>query len=105
MSAASSPSPATSPGRFSVRASAGLGSYRLRKMHGSDGYELSYNLYVDPAKRSVWGDGVSEGTQTIQGQSDGRRPLTIPVYGFVPPRQTALTGAYSDNLLVTVEDL
>jgi spore coat protein U-like protein len=93
------------PGRFSVRASEGLGSYRLRKMSGSDGHELSYNLYVDSAKRSIWGDGVSEGTQTIRGESDGRRPLTIPVYGFVPPRQTVLTGTYSDNLLVTVENL
>ncbi|MEZ5930775.1 MAG: hypothetical protein R3F54_02270 [Alphaproteobacteria bacterium] len=29
------------PGRFSVTASEGLGNYRLRKMRGSDGYELN----------------------------------------------------------------
>ena len=93
------------PGPFSVALSAGTGDYRLRKMQGSDGSELVYNLFVDPGRRRVWGDGVSAGTQTIRGESDGRRPLIIPVYGLVPPRQSVLTGAYSDNLLVTVDNL
>ena len=93
------------PGRFSVALSSGNGSYRLRKMAGADGHELTYNLFVDPARQRVWGDGVSAGTQTVRGESDGRRPAVIPVYGFVPPRQSVLTGAYSDNLLVTVENL
>ena len=91
------------PSRFSVALSAGLGDYRLRKMRGTDGHELTYNLFVDPGRQRVWGDGVSAGTQTIRGESDGRRPLTIPVYGVVPPRQSVLTGAYSDNLLVTIK--
>ena len=93
------------PSRFSVALSSGVGSYRLRKMRGADGAELKYNLFVDPARRRIWGDGVSEGTQTIGGESDGRRPLVIPIYGIVPPRQSVLTGPYSDNLLVTVENL
>ena len=93
------------PGRFSVALSPGLGSFRLRKMQGTDGSFLKYNLYVDSARRRIWGDGVSAGTQTIRGESDGRRPLIIPVYGVVPPQQSVLTGAYSDNLLVTVENL
>lgn len=93
------------PGRFSLALSTGTGSYHLRKMRGVDGNVLKYNLFVDPARRRVWGDGVSSGTQTIRGESDGRRPLSIPVYGLVPPRQSVLTGPYSDNLLVTVENL
>lgn len=93
------------PSRFSVALSSGLGSYRLRKMQGTEGSELKYNLYVDSARRRIWGDGVSAGTQAIRGESDGRRPLIIPVYGVIPPRQSVLTGAYSDNLLVTVEKL
>ncbi|MGI9510901.1 MAG: Csu type fimbrial protein [Geminicoccaceae bacterium] len=93
------------PGRFTVALSAGIGDYSRRKMRGSDGHELTYNLFVDPARQRVWGDGISAGTQAIQGESDGRRPLTIPVYGVVPPRQSVLTGAYSDNLVVTVQNL
>ncbi|MDH3662028.1 MAG: spore coat U domain-containing protein [Alphaproteobacteria bacterium] len=93
------------PGRFRVALSAGTGDFRLRRMRGGDGSELKYNLFVDSAMRRVWGDGVSAGTQTIQGESDGRRPQAIPVYGLVPSRQSVLSGAYSDNLLVTVENL
>jgi len=93
------------PSGFSVALSPGLGSFRLRKMQGGDGSELKYNLFVDSTRRRIWGDGVSAGTQTIRGKSDGRRPEIIPVYGIVPPRQSVLTGAYSDNLLVTVEKL
>ena len=93
------------PGPFSVAISPGNGSYGERKMRGGDGNELRYNLFVDPGRRLIWGDGVSAGTKTIRGESDGRRPLTIPIYGKVPPRQSVLTGAYSDNLLVTVENL
>ncbi len=93
------------PGRFSVALSAGLGDYRLRKMRGGDGSDLVYNLFVDPGRRSVWGDGVSAGTRTILGENDGRRPSIIPIYAVVPPRQSVLTGSYRDNLLVTVDNL
>jgi len=93
------------PGGFSVGLSPGLGDYVGRKMRGADGTELHYNLFVDPTRRRIWGDGVSAGTQTIKGENDGRRPSIIPIYGVVPSRQSVLTGPYSDNLLVTVEKL
>ncbi len=91
------------PGAFSAMLSQGLGDFTGRKMRGTDGAELRYNLYVDPARQSIWGDGISAGTQTIKGESDGRRPTIIPVYGTVPSRQSVLTGPYNDNLVVTVE--
>ena len=90
------------PSRFDVALSAGLGDFVRRKMRGDDGSELRYNLFVDPARRSVWGDGVSAGTQTIKGENDGRRPSIIPIYGQIPSRQKVTTGSYQDNLLVTV---
>jgi spore coat protein U-like protein len=93
------------PAAFSVALSAGIGDHMRRKMRGVDGAELRYNLFVDAARRRVWGDGVSAGTQTIRGENDGRRPSIIPIYGVVPSRQKVLVGPYSDNLLVTVEEL
>ena len=93
------------PSGFSVGLSPGLGAYLGRKMRGADGSELRYNLFVDPARQRVWGDGRSAGTLTIKGENDGRRPSVIPIYGSVPSRQRVLTGAYSDNLLVTLERL
>ena len=93
------------PGRFSVGLSQGIGSFKGRKMRGTDGAELRYNLFVDSARQRVWGDGVTEGTQMIKGESDGRRPAIIPIYGIVPSRQSVLIGPYLDNLLVTIERL
>lgn len=93
------------PAAFSVALSAGVGDFARRKMQGADGAELRYNLFVDAARRRVWGDGVAAGTQTIRGENDGRRPSIIPIYGVVPSRQKVLVGPYSDNLLVTVEEL
>ena len=93
------------PGSFNVALSAGLGDYSRRKMQNAEGSELIYNLYVDSSRQRVWGDGVSAGTQAIRGESDGRRPAIIPVYGVVPPNQSVLTGPYRDNLLVTVGNL
>ncbi len=93
------------PGGFSIGLSPGIGDFTKRRMRGSDGAELVYNLFVDPARRRVWGDGVSAGTQRIKGENDGRRPSIIPIYGIVPSRQSVLTGPYSDNLLVTIEKL
>jgi spore coat protein U-like protein len=93
------------PGAFSIGLSQGIGDFTRRRMRGFDGAELRYNLFVDPGRKRIWGDGVSAGTQTIKGESDGRRPSIIPIYGIVPSRQSVLTGPYSDNLLVTVERL
>jgi spore coat protein U-like protein len=93
------------PGGFSVGLSPGLGRFAGRIMRGDDGNELHYNLFVDPARQRIWGDGVSAGTQTINGENDGRRPSIIPIYGVVPSGQNVFTGGYSDNLLVTIEKL
>jgi spore coat protein U-like protein len=44
------------PGPFEVSASAGNGDFGGRLMRGPKGDELRYNLYVDAARRRVWGD-------------------------------------------------
>jgi spore coat protein U-like protein len=85
---------------FAVTASAGYGSFAQRAMRGPDGHVLYYNLFVDPGRRLVWGDGVAGGTTVIHGLSDGRRPVSIPVYAQVPPGQIVLAGAYSDAVVV-----
>lgn len=91
------------PSEFNVSISPGIGDFVRRKMRGEDGAELIYNLFVDPARRSIWGDGVTAGTQAITGENDGRRPSIIPIYGIVPSRQNTIAGPYRDNLLVTID--
>lgn len=61
---------------------------------------LSYNLYLDAARSSVWGDGTA-GTSYYQ-------PLlsllggTVTVYGRMPAKQNVSAGSYTDTVVVTL---
>ena len=90
------------PRAFAVTATRGLGDYDMRRMRSADGAELRYNLFVDPARRRVWGDG-SGGTARLVGQTDGRRPATFTIYGYVPGGQKVRRGSYSDSVTVALE--
>ncbi len=89
------------PTGFEVKASPGYGSYQGRTMIGPKGRVLRYNLYVDAARRRVWGDGEA-GTATIAGQSDGRKAVSFTVYGRIPKGQPAGSGRYRDSVEVSV---
>jgi len=90
------------PTHFEVAASPGYGSYRERTMIGPKGTVLRYNLYVDAARRRVWGDGEAGGTARITGQSDGRKPVTYTVHGRLFRGQPGRSGRYRDSVKVTV---
>lgn len=91
------------PGRFEVRASAGHGSFERRELRGPGGSRLLYNLYVDPARSHVWGDGINAGTATLIGTAKGRRAVDLVVYGRIFAQPSPRSGAYADNLHLTVE--
>lgn len=89
---------------YDIRLSTGIsGSYTQRQM-GSGASRLNYNLYSNPARSAIWGDGTA-GTTTV---SDGyllgllTTVRDYPVYGRVPAGQNILAGAYSDAITVTV---
>ena len=94
-----------------ISLSTGLsGTYLSRQLIASIG-RLNYNLYVDPARTLVWGNGVA-GTSTVNAltlQVNGRflnpgasRSFTLNVYGRIPANQSVRTGAYTDTIIVTV---
>jgi spore coat protein U-like protein len=64
----------------------------------SAGNLLSYNLYLDPTRLTIWGDG-SAGTGTVN--STGITGSST-VYGRIPARQNAVVGMYADVVIVTV---
>ncbi len=64
--------------------------------------ELKYNLYLDPARTTVWGD-TSSGTQIYYNTSvPNNRDVTLTVYGRIPPGQDASAGSYTDSVSVIV---
>ena len=84
---------------YTVSLSPGTGSYASRTMTGG-GDALSYNLFVDPTRQVIWGDGTG-GTFTVSGAGT-TTAINYTVYGRVPSGQNASVGNYSDSITVTV---
>lgn len=75
----------------------GSGDIRVRKMSSQED-SIFYNLYIDPARIFIWGDGTC-GTRFPSGSGQ----QTFTVYGRVPPRQNVGAGTYEDTVTVTIE--
>ncbi|WP_428424085.1 Csu type fimbrial protein [Methylibium sp.] len=86
---------------YTVSLSAGTGgTVADRKLLGSGG-SLSYNLYTDSNRSTVWNT-VADSIQalaTILGTSTNRQ---YTVYGAIPPGQYLAPGLYSDTIVVTI---
>jgi spore coat protein U-like protein len=84
---------------YTIKLSAGGGTFASRRM-ANGGYILDYNLYTDPNRMVVWGDGISG--VTVSGSGTGST-VDHPVYGRIPGGQTgAYIGSYSDTITVTL---
>lgn len=91
----------TSGTPYSIALSAGLGAgatTAVRKMTGTGG-AVSYALYQDAARTTVWGD--ANGVDTLSGTGTGT-DQDLTVYGRVPIQVTPSPGSYSDTIVVTV---
>lgn len=82
---------------YSIALSPGGGSYALRAMANGT-YSLTYNLYTDATRTTVWGDG-SSGTSVVNGNGTTENHA---LYGRIPARQNAYVGNYSDIITVTL---
>jgi spore coat protein U-like protein len=89
------------PVSYSIAFGAGsAGSFNPRKFTGAAG-TLNYNLYRDPTRLLVWGDGSATGAARQSGVCAGA--CSILVYGRLFGGQAASAGTYSDSVLVTLE--
>lgn len=89
---------------YSVSLSRGAGSFASREM-ANGANRLRYNLYTDPTRLIVWGDGsagTSKVTNTFLAVLLGVS-ASHTVYGRVPALQNVAIGGYSDTITATVE--
>jgi spore coat protein U-like protein len=70
-----------------------------RLMSGTGGSTLSYSIYSDSARSSVWGS--TTGTNTVSGTGNGALQ-SITAYGAIPASQAPSPGIYSDTVTVTL---
>jgi spore coat protein U-like protein len=80
-----------------IALSAGFGPFATRQMK-SGASSLFYNLYTDPSRLTIWGDG-SPGTSLL---SFSGVTGTYTVYGRIPARQNVPVGTYGDTITVTL---
>lgn len=69
--------------------------------NGSD--QLAYNLYEDAALTSIWGDGTGGSNFYFIKNPHPQKPVSLTIYGRIPPLQDVAVGTYSDTVIVTVD--
>ncbi len=62
---------------------------------------LSYDIFLDAAHSTVWGDGTG-GTRLFLGLVPSGRALRIPMFARLYPRQAVPAGTYTDRIVVSV---
>jgi spore coat protein U-like protein len=89
---------------YAISLSSGSSGSALSRSMANGGSTLAYNLYTDPSRTSVWGNGaggtVTRSNSYILGLFS--KTDAFPIYGRIPPGQTVGAGSYSDSLVATV---
>jgi spore coat protein U-like protein len=65
-------------------------------------HQLQYNLYLDPSRSTVWGDGSSGTGQYGPTLPPNGANVLLNIYGRMPSRQNVHVGAYSDTVVVSI---
>lgn len=95
--------PDNKPLQITVSISSGnSGGFNPRQLaYAGSGLPMSYYLFIDPSRTTIWGDGTG-GTATLNRPMARNTPVNAVIYGRAPARQNLKAGSYSDSLLVTV---
>lgn len=73
------------------------GSGSRAMQHATLADQLPYQLYLDPARTTVWDNTVMQ-----SGTAASTTPVAYPVYGRIPAAQSVSTGTYADAVVATV---
>lgn len=74
---------------------------RILSTGANNSDKLTYNLYINAARTSIFGDGTS-GTSSINKVSIQLGPTTIPVYGVIRAKQNISAGSYQDAIPIMI---
>ena len=80
----------------------GAPSYHPLLMQKSSGETLSYNLYLDAARVSIWGNGNGGTSRYGPVTPPLGSPVTVTIYGRIPARQNVSAGSYRDTIRATI---
>lgn len=82
----------------------GGGSYAQRRLASALGRSIPYQLFLDPSRTTIWGDGTGGSSPLVGSALKSRRTDSYPIYGRIPALQYPLPapGLYNDTILVTI---
>ena len=94
--------------RYTLTLSTGASAtYRQRQLRSGPN-TLGYNLWSDPARSGIWGNG-SSGTVIVTGllkvgpgEGNGSRSAVHSIYGRIPALQDAGNGDFVDSIVATL---
>jgi spore coat protein U-like protein len=89
----------TTPYNIGLDAGTGSGATVAARKMSSGANTITYSLYRDSGRATVWGNTV--GTNTVSGIGNGASQA-YTVYGRVPPQTTPAAATYTDTITVTV---
>ena len=106
-------SPVDSTGSVRYQCSGSTGTFTISLGTGSSGTfqprtmvsgaeKLNYNLYLDAARTSIWGDATA-GTSWFMEPNATGKPVTLTVFGRIPSGQDVAAGTYADTIIVTIQ--
>ena len=81
------------------KGSSPLATVQSHRLGGSGPEDMTYQLFQNAARTTVWGDTI--GTDTVAGTGNGAQQ-TLTVYGRIPASQFVAPGQYSDTVTVTL---
>ena len=88
------------PDRVTVSSGRGGNPHRRAMVHGNA--VLFYNIYSDPARRRVAGDGSAGTTPLVPRLRTAGRNIFV-LFGAIAPQQPVPAGNYDDRLRVELE--
>lgn len=91
-------------GRVTLTRGAWTPTYNPRQMkHLWTFTTIPYNLYMDAANSSIWGDGTSgTSTYTAVNSTSGTQTYSATIYGALPPGADPIGGGYGDIVTATL---
>ena len=66
------------------------------------GFLMSYNLYLDGGHSMIWGDGTGVSVMSPPNSPADGAVVMVPIFASIPAHQDVGLGAYTDNIMVTL---
>jgi len=85
-----------------IELSAGSSGSALSRSMYQTSQQLSYNIFLDAAHNSIWGNGTSGTSAYGPVTPPNGTNQTVTMFGRIPARQNVSVGLYADSIIATI---